>query len=96
MTNTNAYFTTIDNTIKQAFTCELGKAYTHKRFSFNIKNIEDCYRLIFINLIEKFPEKQDLYETLLKLNDNNYRNTVLQIELERKEHENVWDWEETK
>lgn len=38
------------------------------------------YRNVFMNLCEENEDKKAEYETLLKLNDNDYRCTVLQIE----------------
>ena len=38
------------------------------------------YRNIFMNLCDENEDKKVEYETLLKLNDNDYRRTVLQIE----------------
>lgn len=39
-----------------------------------------CYKQIFINLCDNNIDKKAEYETLLKLNNNDYRVTVLQIE----------------
>jgi len=41
------------------------------------------YRNIFLNLCDENEDKKADYETLLILNDNDYRRTVLQIEYER-------------
>ena len=41
------------------------------------------YRNVFLNLCDENEDKKADYETLLKLNDNDYRRTVLQIEYER-------------
>lgn len=41
------------------------------------------YRNMFLNLCDENKDKKAEYETLLKLNDNDYRRTVLQIECEK-------------
>ena len=41
------------------------------------------YRNMFLNLCDENKDKKAEYETLLKLNDNDYRRTVLQIESEK-------------
>lgn len=41
------------------------------------------YRNMFLNLCDENKDKKAEYETLLKLNDNDYRRTVLQIEYEK-------------
>ena len=38
------------------------------------------YRNVFMNLCDENEDKKAEYETLLKLNDNDYQRTVLQIE----------------
>jgi len=48
----------------------------------NIHKKEDCYYLIYDILLKDNPDKVDFYNTLLKLNDHDYRLTVLQIETE--------------
>ena len=46
----------------------------------NLGNIQDCYFLVYRNLTITHPEKACQYELLLKLNQNDYKTTVLQIE----------------
>ena len=41
------------------------------------------YRNMFLNLCDEDKDKKAEYEVLLKLNDNDYRRTVLQIEYEK-------------
>lgn len=41
------------------------------------------YRNMFLNLCDENKDRKAEYETLLKLNDNDYRRTVLQIEYKR-------------
>lgn len=41
------------------------------------------YHNMFLNLCDENKDKKAEYETLLKLNDNDYRRTVLQIECEK-------------
>lgn len=41
------------------------------------------YHNVFLNLCDENKDKKAEYETLLKLNDNDYRRTVLQIEYEK-------------
>ena len=38
---------------------------------------------MFLNLCDENKDRKAEYETLLKLNDNDYRRTVLQIEYEK-------------
>ncbi len=50
-----------------------------------LNKIEDCYYLVYKNLLnEATPEKAKEYETLLKINQEDYRLTVLQIEIGEK------------
>lgn len=47
----------------------------------DLSKTEDCYYLVFKTLLDQAtPEKIEEYRTLLKINQNNYRLTVLQIE----------------
>ena len=46
----------------------------------NLGDIQDCYFLVYRNLTITHPEKACQYELLLKLNQNDYKTTVLQIE----------------
>ena len=41
------------------------------------------YHNMFLNLCDENKDRKAEYETLLKLNDNDYRRTVLQIEYEK-------------
>ena len=41
------------------------------------------YHNMFLNLCDENKDRKVEYETLLKLNDNDYRRTVLQIEYEK-------------
>ena len=53
---------------------------TRNSKSINLDDIQDCYYLIYRNLIKNKPEKKDFYTTLLRLNKEDYKATVLQIE----------------
>lgn len=54
----------------------------------NLNNIDDCYYLLFKAIINNVSlEDAEKYKTLLKINQNDYKITVLQIELgEENEH----------
>ena len=43
-------------------------------------NEHDPYEYIFDKLVSEKPEKTDAYNTILALNGNDYRKTVIQIE----------------
>lgn len=48
----------------------------------NLNNIDDCYYLLFKAIINNVSlEDAEKYKTLLKINQNDYKITVLQIEL---------------
>lgn len=48
----------------------------------NLNNVDDCYYLLFKAILNNISlEKAEEYKTLLKINQNNYKITVLQIEL---------------
>ena len=47
----------------------------------NLNNIDDCYYLLFKAIINNVSSKNaEKYKTLLKINQNDYKITVLQIE----------------
>lgn len=47
----------------------------------NLNNPEDCYYLLFKAIINNVSsEKAEEYKTLLKINQGNFKTTVLQIE----------------
>ena len=48
----------------------------------NIHKKDDCYYLIYDILLKDNPDKVNFYNILLKLNNYDYRLTVLQIETE--------------
>lgn len=51
----------------------------------NLNNPEDCYYLLFKAIINNVSlEKAEKYKTLLKINQDDFKTTVLQIELGEK------------
>ncbi len=73
----NSYVVALDNA--RTFTCRLDPAPHTTRI--DLSKTEDCYYLVFKTLLDNATdEKVEQYKTLLKINQNNYRLTVLQIE----------------
>lgn len=47
---------------------------------FSLDNVKTGYGLIYNTLVEKNPGKAEEWKLLLQLNNNDYKNTVFQIE----------------
>lgn len=68
-------------------------SYTYNSFDYNeegvqilnIKNTNAIYKAVYESLLKNHPEKTDEWQLLLKVNDNDYRLTVLQIEVAKGE-----------
>lgn len=74
-----SYVLTLDNN-HPAWTCKLDPQ-PPQISRVDLSKTEDCYYLVFKTLLDQAtPEKMEEYRTLLKINQNNYRLTVLQIE----------------
>ena len=75
---------TIDGTIK---------SYYDFNFEFNedgiqienLDNIQGIYKAVYKSLLKSHPEKRDEWDALLKINNNDYKLTVLQIEVAKGE-----------
>lgn len=69
--------------------------YSYNRFEYdkdgiqieNLKNTDDIYKAVYESLVQNNPDKRIDWDVLLKLNDNNYRLTVIQIETSQLEME---------
>lgn len=53
----------------------------------NIKDTANIYKAVYTSLVQNNPDKKEDWNVLLKLNDNNYRLTVIQIETSQLEME---------
>ena len=51
----------------------------------NLDNIQGIYKAVYMSLLKAHPDKKDEWEALLKINGNDYRLTVLQIEVAKGE-----------
>lgn len=51
----------------------------------NLDNIQGIYKAVYMSLLKAHPDKKDEWEALLKINSNDYRLTVLQIEVAKGE-----------
>ena len=68
-------------------------SYTYNSFDYNedgvqildLSNTNAIYRAVYESLLKNHPEKRDEWQLLLKVNDNDYRLTVLQIEVAKGE-----------
>ena len=78
--NENDLLKLVDFDISSLYPSIFSTSDEESRLPFN----NSClYRNMFLNLCDENKDKKAEYETLLKLNDNDYRRTVLQIEYEK-------------
>ena len=73
---------TVNNDNEKTYTFTLDANNNTPTRQINLNNIDDCYYLLFKAIINNVSlEDAEKYKTLLKINQNDYKITVLQIEL---------------